>query len=131
MYTYHCQHVRNWEGRNECLLVGVYKIEQLVAVLLQWFHWCAVEGQHTCQPQCNIEGASKGGSMVFSPEMRNEVQKQKSFAVVLVVLQIWIRNGHTFEKCSYFDPSEKVISIIDVKWISPLHLGNEETFCGA
>ena len=82
MYAYHCKYVRNWEGRNECLLVGVYKIEQLVPVLLQWFPWCAVEGQHTCQPQCNIEGASKGGSLVFSPGMRNEEQKQKSIAAV-------------------------------------------------
>lgn len=46
-----------------------------------------------------------------------------------VVPQLRIGNGHTFEKCSYFDPSEKVISIINVKWISPLHLGNEETLC--
>ena len=43
----------------------VYKSDQSVVVLQQLFHRYALEGQHTCQSQCNIEGSSAGGSLMF------------------------------------------------------------------
>lgn len=46
----------------------------------------------------------------------------------LVITQVKINGSHTFEKSSYFDPSVNVMDIMpEVKWISPLHLGNAET----
>jgi len=66
-----CENMKN-------LLIGVDKIEQLVAIHLQLFYWYGLEDLQTCQSQYSTEGPLEGDSLMSFLQTNCEEQRWRS-----------------------------------------------------